>query len=100
MGVFSSMPTHLHLVGVTHILKAITRLSQQLPFHPHFYLGSRQQQNITTNTPQSSNQINLYNDSEYCCGDKALEFARMSLVHYHNIVIRLNPSDIARSGNH
>ena len=31
--------------------KLITRLSKKLPFHSHFYLTSRQQQNITANAP-------------------------------------------------
>ena len=53
---------------------------KKVAFHAHFYLRSRQQQNITTNltnqynnqniTPYSSNQINWYNDSEFYCGDK------------------------------
>ena len=37
--------------------KVATRLSKKLPFHQHFYLTNKQQHNITTNTPQSSNQI-------------------------------------------
>ena len=47
----------------------ITRLSKQLPFHPSFYLTSRQQ-NITIKTSESSNQNDLYDDSEFCNGGK------------------------------
>ena len=35
----TSMPARPHQVGVTHILKAIALLSQQLPFHPHFFFA-------------------------------------------------------------
>ena len=40
------MPTHPHP-------KVVTSLSKKLPFYPHFYLTSRQQ-NITTKNSQSS----------------------------------------------
>ena len=41
------MPTHLHP-------KVVTSLSKKLPFYLHFYLTSRQQQNITTKNSHSS----------------------------------------------
>ena len=48
---------------------AITRLSRQQHFCPHFYLIGRQQ-NIKTKTSWSSNQNDWYNDSEFCNGGK------------------------------
>ena len=47
----------------------ITLMSKKLLFQPYLYLTTKDQ-NMTINTPLSSNQIDCYNGSEYCNGNK------------------------------
>ena len=43
----------------------ITLMSKKLLFQPHLYLTTKDQ-NMTISTPESSNQIDCFNDYEYC----------------------------------
>ena len=52
----------------------ITLMSKKLLFQPYLYLTTKDQ-NMTINTPLSSNQIDCYNGSEYCNGNKSSHVA-------------------------